>query len=131
MLLVYLNQILLLKRRLNFVSIIFFNEKIICQRENIFLTDSFGENNDKLCFCRGDETKYSTKPIVTMAAGTQYYDILTRLDLQDEDLPELATLKCTLSIPMANYNVSRELIYQPGQYPCNNKLISNIVFNGF
>ncbi|XP_051156602.1 uncharacterized protein LOC127278779 isoform X2 [Leptopilina boulardi] len=61
----------------------------------------------------GVETKYSAKPIVTMAPGSQYYDILTRVDLQDEDLPELAILKCTLSIPMANYNVSRELIYQP------------------
>ena len=53
-----------------------------------------------------------------MPEASHYYDILTRIDLEDEDLPELAIIKCTLSIPKAKYNVSREFVYEPGESDC-------------
>ncbi|XP_033215380.1 uncharacterized protein LOC117171853 isoform X2 [Belonocnema kinseyi] len=74
-------------------------------------------------FVDGDLQEYSTKPDVTMKAGSPYYNILARIDLENEDLQELAILKCTLSISEANYNVSRESVYQPGN-TANSRLFS-------
>ncbi|XP_012224391.1 uncharacterized protein [Linepithema humile] len=43
------------------------------------------------------------------------YDILSRVDLLDEELPEVAELKCTLDIPKANYSISQKTIYYSGK----------------
>lgn len=42
------------------------------------------------------------------------YDILSRVDLLDEELPEVAELKCTLDIPKANYSISQKSVYYSG-----------------
>lgn len=39
------------------------------------------------------------------------YDISSRIDMLDEELPEVTELKCTLDIPRANYSVSRKTVY--------------------
>lgn len=39
------------------------------------------------------------------------YNVLSRVDLLDEELPEAAELRCTLDIPRANYTVSRKTVY--------------------
>ncbi|RLU20168.1 hypothetical protein DMN91_006775 [Ooceraea biroi] len=57
--------------------------------------------------------KQATKPIVTLR-DDGLYDVLSRMTLLDEDLPEAAIVKCSLSIPRANYNVSRKTIYYAG-----------------
>lgn len=63
--------------------------------------------------CRSISEKQATKPIVTVR-DDGLYDILSRTTLLDEDLPEAAIVKCSLSIPRANYNVSRKTIYYAG-----------------
>lgn len=57
--------------------------------------------------------KPSSKPVYrqTIFREDGLYDILSRVDLLDEELPEAAELKCTLDIPRANYSVSRKTIY--------------------
>ncbi|XP_020284601.1 uncharacterized protein LOC109855140 isoform X2 [Pseudomyrmex gracilis] len=57
--------------------------------------------------------KQTAKPTVTLREDG-LYDILSRVDLLDEELPEAAELKCTLDIPKANYSVSRKTIYYSG-----------------
>ncbi|XP_011349502.1 uncharacterized protein LOC105286325 isoform X1 [Ooceraea biroi] len=54
--------------------------------------------------------KQTLKPTVTLREDG-LYDILSRVDLLDEQLPEAAELKCTLDIPRANYSVSRKTVY--------------------
>ncbi|XP_025263892.1 uncharacterized protein LOC105254096 isoform X2 [Camponotus floridanus] len=44
------------------------------------------------------------------------YDILSRRDMLDEELPEAAELKCTLDIPKTNYSVSRRTIYYSSNF---------------
>ncbi|XP_014481101.1 PREDICTED: uncharacterized protein LOC106747748 isoform X2 [Dinoponera quadriceps] len=58
--------------------------------------------------------KQATKPIVTQREDG-LYDILSRIELLDEELPEAtATLECILGIPRANYRVSRMTDYNSG-----------------
>ncbi|XP_029659295.1 uncharacterized protein LOC115233152 isoform X1 [Formica exsecta] len=54
--------------------------------------------------------KQTLKPTVTLREDG-LYNILSRVDLLDEELPEAAELRCTLDIPRANYSVSRKTIY--------------------
>lgn len=54
--------------------------------------------------------KQTSKPTVTLREDG-LYNILSRVDLLDEELPEAAELRCTLDIPRANYSVSRKTIY--------------------
>ncbi|KYN30392.1 hypothetical protein ALC56_15319, partial [Trachymyrmex septentrionalis] len=42
------------------------------------------------------------------------YNILLRVALLDEDLPETTIVKCLLSISKALYNVSRKTVYYAG-----------------
>ncbi|XP_029169625.1 uncharacterized protein LOC114939492 [Nylanderia fulva] len=44
------------------------------------------------------------------------YNILSRVALLDEDLPEATIVKCLLSIPKATYNVSRKTVYYTGTF---------------
>jgi len=62
---------------------------------------------------RGILGKPSSKPIYKYEIFREdgMFDILSRVDLLDEELPEAAELKCTLDIPRANYSVSRKTIY--------------------
>ncbi|XP_014481102.1 PREDICTED: uncharacterized protein LOC106747748 isoform X3 [Dinoponera quadriceps] len=60
--------------------------------------------------------KQATKPIVTQREDG-LYDILSRIELLDEELPEAtATLECILGIPRANYRVSRMTDYNSGNF---------------
>lgn len=62
---------------------------------------------------RGILGKPSSKPMYKDLIFREdgLYDILSRIDMLDEELPEAAELKCTLDIPRANYSVSRRTIY--------------------
>lgn len=42
------------------------------------------------------------------------YDIMMQVVAKNEDLPDEALVKCSLSIPTANYTIPRELIYMSG-----------------
>ncbi|XP_044590193.1 uncharacterized protein LOC123268856 isoform X3 [Cotesia glomerata] len=42
------------------------------------------------------------------------YDIMMQVVAKNENLPNEALVKCSLSIPKANYTIPRELIYIPG-----------------
>lgn len=44
------------------------------------------------------------------------YNILLRVTLLDEDLPETTIIKCLLSISKASYNVSRKTVYYTGTF---------------
>ncbi|XP_036138805.1 uncharacterized protein LOC105832304 isoform X4 [Monomorium pharaonis] len=44
------------------------------------------------------------------------YNILLRVTLLDEDLPETAIVKCLLIISKASYNVSRKTVYYAGTF---------------
>ncbi|EFN84903.1 hypothetical protein EAI_04772 [Harpegnathos saltator] len=58
--------------------------------------------------------KQATKPTVTVREDG-LYDILSRIELLDEELPEATvTLECTLGIPRANYSVSQMTVYNSG-----------------
>jgi len=71
-------------------------------------------NDDKrYCICRDVADRQSPKPTVTLREDG-LYDILSRVDLLDEQLPETAELECTLDIPRANYTVSRKTVYYSG-----------------
>ncbi|XP_012280756.1 uncharacterized protein LOC105699911 isoform X2 [Orussus abietinus] len=56
------------------------------------------------------ESEKPSKPVVTLR-DDQRYDILSRVTLKHDELPESAVVKCVLSIPEAGYNVTREKIY--------------------
>ncbi|XP_046143754.1 uncharacterized protein LOC114880945 isoform X1 [Osmia bicornis bicornis] len=64
-------------------------------------------------FIVGVPEKQTPKPSVTLR-DDGLYDILSRMALLDEDLPEAAIVKCLLGIPKANYNVSQQTVYYPG-----------------
>lgn len=58
--------------------------------------------------------KHATNKMLTLQEDG-LYDILSRIELLDEELPEAtATLECTLRIPKANYSVSRMTVYNSG-----------------
>ncbi|CAL1674173.1 unnamed protein product [Lasius platythorax] len=59
--------------------------------------------------------KQTSKPTVTLREDG-LYNILSRVDLLDEELPEAAELRCTLDIPRANYSVSRKTIYYSSNF---------------
>ncbi|XP_076634331.1 uncharacterized protein LOC143348219 isoform X2 [Colletes latitarsis] len=63
----------------------------------------------------GVPEKQTARPTVTLR-DDGLYDILSRTALLDEDLPEAAIVKCLLGIPKANYNVSHQTVYYPGNY---------------
>lgn len=56
----------------------------------------------------------SEKPFITERNDSRF-DIKTHLTLDDDDLPDPSVLKCLLSIPGANYNISQEVVYYPGK----------------
>ncbi|XP_044016469.1 uncharacterized protein LOC122857958 isoform X2 [Aphidius gifuensis] len=49
-------------------------------------------------------------PDLTMREDGKY-DIMTQVSIMDEDLPRISLIKCTLSIPIANYTNPREFTY--------------------
>ncbi|XP_011159255.1 uncharacterized protein LOC105195521 isoform X2 [Solenopsis invicta] len=57
--------------------------------------------------------KQTSKPTVTLRKDG-LYNILSRVDFLDEELPEAAELKCILDIPRTNYSVTRKTIYYSG-----------------
>ncbi|XP_032678864.1 uncharacterized protein LOC116847696 isoform X1 [Odontomachus brunneus] len=58
--------------------------------------------------------KQATKSTVTLRRDG-LYDILSRIELLDEELPETTTtLECTLGIPKANYSASQMTVYNSG-----------------
>ncbi|XP_029174688.1 uncharacterized protein LOC114943263 isoform X2 [Nylanderia fulva] len=59
--------------------------------------------------------KQTSRPTVTLREDG-LYNILSRVDLLDEELPEAAELRCTLDIPRANYTVSRKSIYYSSNF---------------
>ncbi|XP_032667602.1 uncharacterized protein LOC116842462 isoform X1 [Odontomachus brunneus] len=61
----------------------------------------------------GIPEKLARKPTVTLR-DDGLYDILSRVALLDEDLPEATIVKCLLGIPKATYNVSRKTVYYAG-----------------
>ncbi|XP_032678865.1 uncharacterized protein LOC116847696 isoform X2 [Odontomachus brunneus] len=60
--------------------------------------------------------KQATKSTVTLRRDG-LYDILSRIELLDEELPETTTtLECTLGIPKANYSASQMTVYNSGNF---------------
>ncbi|XP_011159256.1 uncharacterized protein LOC105195521 isoform X3 [Solenopsis invicta] len=59
--------------------------------------------------------KQTSKPTVTLRKDG-LYNILSRVDFLDEELPEAAELKCILDIPRTNYSVTRKTIYYSGNF---------------
>ncbi|XP_028047932.1 uncharacterized protein LOC105833723 isoform X2 [Monomorium pharaonis] len=57
--------------------------------------------------------KQTSKPTVTLRKDG-LYNILSRVDFLDEELPEAAELKCILDIPRTNYSITRKTIYYSG-----------------
>ncbi|XP_077282175.1 uncharacterized protein LOC143908392 isoform X1 [Temnothorax americanus] len=57
--------------------------------------------------------KKTSKPTVTLREDG-LYNILSRVDFLDEELPEAAELKCILEIPRTNYSMTRKTIYYSG-----------------
>ncbi|XP_071579511.1 uncharacterized protein [Temnothorax nylanderi] len=57
--------------------------------------------------------KKTSKPTVTLREDG-LYNILSRVDFLDEELPEAAELKCILDIPRTNYSMTRKTIYYSG-----------------
>lgn len=57
--------------------------------------------------------KKATKPTLIMQENG-LFDILSRIELLDEELPEATTLECTLGISKANYSVSQMIVYNSG-----------------
>lgn len=55
----------------------------------------------------------SGNPTITLR-DDGLYNILLRIALLDEDLPETTIVKCLLSISKASYNVSRKTVYYAG-----------------
>lgn len=63
---------------------------------------------------RDVQNKQATKSTVTLRRDG-LYDILSRIELLDEELLETTTtLECTLGIPKANYSTSQKTIYNSG-----------------
>lgn len=54
-------------------------------------------------------------PDLTMREDGKY-DIMTQVSIMDEDLPRISLIKCTLSIPIANYTNPREFTYYTGKF---------------
>ncbi|XP_012531130.1 uncharacterized protein LOC105833723 isoform X3 [Monomorium pharaonis] len=59
--------------------------------------------------------KQTSKPTVTLRKDG-LYNILSRVDFLDEELPEAAELKCILDIPRTNYSITRKTIYYSGNF---------------
>ncbi|XP_024878025.1 uncharacterized protein LOC112458564 isoform X3 [Temnothorax curvispinosus] len=59
--------------------------------------------------------KKTSKPTVTLREDG-LYNILSRVDFLDEELPEAAELKCILDIPRTNYSMTRKTIYYSGNF---------------
>lgn len=57
--------------------------------------------------------KQTSKPTLTLREDG-LYNILSRVDFLDEELPEAAELKCILDIPRTNYSITRKTIYYSG-----------------
>ncbi|XP_011688851.1 PREDICTED: uncharacterized protein LOC105450616 [Wasmannia auropunctata] len=57
--------------------------------------------------------RQTENPIITLR-DDGLYNILLRVTLLDEDLPETTIVKCLLSISRASYNVSRKTVYYAG-----------------
>ncbi|XP_011858964.1 PREDICTED: uncharacterized protein LOC105556476, partial [Vollenhovia emeryi] len=57
--------------------------------------------------------KQTLKPTVTLRKDG-LYNILSRVDFLDEELPEAAELKCIIDIPRTNYSMTRKTIYYSG-----------------
>lgn len=57
--------------------------------------------------------KQTSKPTLTLREDG-LYNILSRVDFLDEELPEAAELKCILDIPKTNYSITRKTIYYSG-----------------
>lgn len=67
-----------------------------------------------VCIYRDIPEKQMSKPTITLREDG-LYDILSRVELLDEELQETAAnLECILDIPKANYSVSRKIVYYPG-----------------
>ncbi|XP_012250667.2 uncharacterized protein LOC105682979 [Athalia rosae] len=56
---------------------------------------------------------WEQKPEVTQSEDNRYA-VTTRMELKDKDVPDPAVVICILGIPEANYNVSRQAVYYPG-----------------
>ncbi|KAL6265747.1 hypothetical protein P5V15_002553 [Pogonomyrmex californicus] len=54
--------------------------------------------------------KQSSKSTVTLRKDG-LYNILSRVDFLDEELPEAAELKCILDIPRTNYSIQKIIYY--------------------
>ncbi|KAL0114276.1 hypothetical protein PUN28_011513 [Cardiocondyla obscurior] len=54
----------------------------------------------------------TSQPIFTLEDGL--YNVLLRVDYLDEELPEVAELKCDLDIPRTNHSLTRKTIYYSG-----------------
>lgn len=63
--------------------------------------------------CRAIPEEQIGNPTITLR-DDGLYNILSRVALLDEDLPEATIVKCSLSIPKATYNVSRKTVYYTG-----------------
>ncbi|XP_071571457.1 uncharacterized protein [Temnothorax nylanderi] len=59
--------------------------------------------------------KQSGYPTITLR-DDGLYNILLRIALLDEDLPETTIVKCLLCISKASYNVSRKTVYYAGTF---------------
>ncbi|XP_074098407.1 uncharacterized protein LOC141527052 isoform X1 [Cotesia typhae] len=55
------------------------------------------------------------------------YDIMMQVVAKNEDLPNEALVKCSLSIPKANYTIPRELIYIPGTPTSTPSVTTNLL----
>ncbi|XP_014297217.1 uncharacterized protein LOC103571936 [Microplitis demolitor] len=66
------------------------------------------------------------KPDLTMRNDSKY-DIMMQVVAKNEDLPDEALVKCSLSIPTANYTIPRELIYMSGTPTSTPSVTTNLL----
>ncbi|XP_011859773.1 PREDICTED: uncharacterized protein LOC105557199, partial [Vollenhovia emeryi] len=77
-------------------------------------------------FIKNTLEKQSGIPTITLRDDGRY-NILLRIALLDEDLPETTIVKCLLSISKASYNVSRKTVYYA--VPIDHINIDHVVYD--
>lgn len=89
--------------------------EVMCKAEGLYPqpTLDISVNEGKLILIPEGQTSRFNATVTLREDGL--YDILSRVDLLDPELPEVAELKCTLDIPKANYSISKKSVYYSGK----------------